>query len=294
MSGHHHDHHHHASRNILTALILNLAFALIELFGGFYTNSVAILSDALHDFGDSLSLGVAWYLQNISRRPRDHLYSYGYKRFSLLGALAVSSVLLVGVVIVVRESIGRILHPQAADARGMLLFAVLGVIVNGYAALRVRTGHSLNERAVYLHLIEDVLGWLAVFISSVVMLFVHLPILDPLISLAISLFILFNVVKNLKSVFKILLMEVPQNLDVSELELSIRGIRGVGDVEDLHVFTLDGENHVLTMQVLVSEKSGFAAMQKIKREIRQLAGAKGILHTTIEFCCATEDRHQHH
>lgn len=296
-AGHDHQHHHahhHAERNILIALILNLGFALIELVGGIYTNSIAILSDALHDFGDSLSLGVAWYLQRVSKRPRDHVFSYGYKRFSLLGALVVSAVLLVGVVLVVRESVVRLLHPQMADARGMLIFAILGVLINGYAALKVKAGSSLNERAVYLHLLEDALGWIAVLISSLVMLFVHLPILDPLISLLISAFILYNVVRNLRSVFRILLMEVPQNLDMATLESSIRQVRSVENVEDLHIFTLDGENHVLTLQVIVSEKSGFRSLQQMKRQIRQIAAEQGIFHSTIEFCCASEERHQHH
>ena len=191
---------------------------MIELIGGLFTNSVAILSDALHDFGDALSLAVAWYLQKVSQKPRDQFYSYGYKRFSLLGALVVSSVLLIGVALVIRESVVRLLNPQAADAKGMLVLAILGIAINGFAALRVKKGSSLNERAVYLHLLEDVLGWIAVLISSIVMIFFHLPVLDPLISLAISVFILFNVFKNLRSVVKILLLEVPQHLKLDELE----------------------------------------------------------------------------
>ena len=188
-AGHDHHHHHtdghdHASRNLLIALVLNLGFAAIEAAGGAYTNSVAIISDALHDFGDALSLGVAWYLQRVSLRPRDRYYSYGYRRFSLLGAVVVSSVLLIGLSFVIRESVLRVLHPQPANAKGMLLLAILGVAVNGYAALRLSRGHTLSERAAYLHLLEDVLGWIAVLIGGIVMLFVNLPILDPLISLS--------------------------------------------------------------------------------------------------------------
>ena len=297
--GHHHGHgshghHHDASKNLMLALVLNLGFAVIELVGGLMTNSVAILSDALHDFGDALSLGVAWYLQKVSGRPRDHFYSYGYRRFSLLGALVVSSVLLIGVALVLRESVERLMAPEAANAKGMLLLAILGVAINGFAALRVKRGNSHSERAVYLHLLEDVLGWIAVLISSVLMLFFDLPILDPLISILISLYILFNVFKNLRGVVKILLMEVPGHVALGELETGIRELKHVRDIDDLHLWTLDGENHVLTLQVIVSEKLRFTDLRAIKHHIRGLASARGILHSTVEFCCDSEDRHQHH
>jgi cobalt-zinc-cadmium efflux system protein len=299
---HQHDHSHHphghghdhASNNLLLALALNFSFALIELVGGIYTNSVAILSDALHDFGDAFSLGVAWYLQKISGKPRDEYYSYGYRRFSLLGALVVSSVLLIGVALVIRESVERLMKPEQADAKGMLVLAVLGVAINGFAALRVKKGDSHNERAVYLHLLEDVLGWIAVLISSLIMIFFNLPLLDPVVSLGIAFFILYNVYKNLRGVVRILLMEVPGHVKLPEFESAVRALKHVKDLDDLHLWTLDGKNHVLTMQVIVSDKLGFAALRKIKHEIRGLARARGIMHTTVEFCCDGEDRQQHH
>ncbi len=300
---HHHAHpvaHHHlhahssSSKNLLIALVLNLAFAVIELFGGLYTNSVAILSDALHDFGDALSLGVAWYLQKISGKPRDEFYSYGYRRFSLLGALVVSSVLLIGVALVVRESVERLLNPEIANAKGMLVLALIGIAINGFAALRVKSGHSHSERAVYLHLLEDVLGWIAVLISSIVMIFFHLPFLDPLISIVISVYILWNVFKNLRAVIKILLLEVPQHIQVNGLEDKIRAINGVQAIEDVHIWTLDGQNHVLTLQVIITPRASFEAMRRIKQQVREHASADGIFHCTIEFCTHTEDRHQHH
>jgi cobalt-zinc-cadmium efflux system protein len=295
---HSHDHHghghDHASNNLLVALALNFSFAVIELVGGIYTNSVAVLSDALHDFGDAFSLGVAWYLQKISGKPRDEYYSYGYRRFSLLGALVVSSVLLIGVALVLRESVERLIKPEQADPKGMIVLAVLGVAINGFAALRVKKGDSHNERAVYLHLLEDVLGWIAVLFSSVVMLFLNWPFLDPLVSLGISLFILFNVYKNLRGVVRILLMEVPGHVKLPEFESAVRALKHVKDLDDLHLWTLDGKHHVLTMQVIVSDKLGFAALRKIKQQIRQLAELQGIRHSTIEFCCSKENRQQHH
>jgi cobalt-zinc-cadmium efflux system protein len=300
--GQHHDHSHHhhsnerdrATHNLLLALVLNLGFACIEFVGGMLTNSVAILSDALHDFGDAFSLGFAWYLQKIAGKPRDEYYSYGYRRFSLLGALVVSSVLLIGVALVIRESIERLMRPEPADAKGMLYLALLGVAINGFAALQVKKGASLNERAVYLHLLEDVLGWVAVLFGSVAMLFFKLPWLDPVLSLGIAAFILFNVFCNLHKVVRILLMEVPGQVKLPEFEAQVRAIKEVQDIDDLHVWTLDGQNHVLTMQVIVSDRLSFRALRTIKQKIRKLAQAQGIGHSTIEFCCHGEDRQQHH
>ena len=177
---HHHLHHHHggSGSNLLFAFAMNLFFAIVELVGGIFTGSVAILSDALHDFGDSISLGVAWRLQKLSEKGRDTSFSYGYKRFSLLGALLISLILLVGSVFVIIAAIERLSVPGEPKAGGMLVLAIFGLAVNGLAAFRLKGSSSLNERAVMLHLMEDVLGWAAVLVVSIVMLFVNAPILD--------------------------------------------------------------------------------------------------------------------
>src|SRR5690606_2769327 len=212
----HHSHHHHdaSSRNLSTAFWINSIFAVIELIGGFYTNSVAILSDALHDFGDSLSLGLAYIFQRKSLRTRDASYSYGYKRFSLVGAVANAVILMVGSVFIVQESVTRLFDPVQPDARGMLAIAILGLVANGIALIRLRTGQSLSERVVALHFIEDVLGWIAVLIGSIVMIFADVPVLDPILSIGIALFILYNAYKNLRQSFRIILQGIPENVDV--------------------------------------------------------------------------------
>ncbi|HEY1114932.1 MAG TPA: cation diffusion facilitator family transporter, partial [Chitinophagaceae bacterium] len=204
--GHSHAHSHaHATGNIAVAFFLNTAFALIELVGGLLTNSVAILSDALHDFGDSLSLGTAWYFQKKSKKTRTEHYTYGYRRFSLVGAFVNAMVLIVGSIFIIREAVERLFRPEPADARGMLLLALLGIVVNGVAMLQLRKGGSINERVVSLHFLEDVLGWVAVLVGAVVMLFADLPVIDPVLSLAIASFVLFNVYRNIKPAFKIIL-----------------------------------------------------------------------------------------
>jgi cobalt-zinc-cadmium efflux system protein len=194
--GHSHSHHHHhpaeATAALTTAFWLNTAFAILELAGGLYTNSVAITSDALHDFGDSLALGMAYYFQKKSLQKKDQHFSYGYKRFSLLGAFLNSLILIIGSIFILQEAIKRLAHPEQADAKGMIVLAIIGVGVNLAAMLRLRKSGTLNERVVSLHFLEDVLGWIAVLMGSIIMLFTDLPILDPILSILISGYILFN------------------------------------------------------------------------------------------------------
>ena len=216
-----HDHNHdqdHAEGNIKVAFFLNLAFTVIEIFGGFYTNSIAIMSDAVHDLGDSISLGLAWYFQNLSKKGRDHNYSYGYRRFSLLGAIINSTILFAGSIFIIKEAIPRILNPQVAHAEGMIYFALFGIAVNGLAAYKMMRGKTMNERVVYLHLLEDVLGWVAVLIGAIIMFFFDIPEIDAILSILIAGYILFNVVKNIKKTMNILLQGVPSDVDMDKIE----------------------------------------------------------------------------
>lgn len=278
-------HHHGAEGNIKMAFWLNLAFALFELIGGFFTQSIAILSDALHDFGDALSLGVAWYLQRLSGKGRDARFSYGYKRFSLLGALFISTVLLVGSLFVITAAIQRLSDPGEPKAGWMIVIAVVGLAVNGVAALRVSKGSSLNERAVMLHLLEDVLGWVAVLVVSIVMNFVNLPILDPILSIAISCWVLFNVVRTLLSTFKVLLQGVPANISLHDIEGRLATLPEVVSMHDLHLWSVDGEWHVLTIHVVYNTTLCNSAQEvlALKERIRQEITACGVQHATIEM-----------
>ncbi len=278
--GHAHGHvHGKAAENISAAFFLNAFFVIVEAVGGWATNSVAILSDALHDFGDCLSLATAWFLARKAERPRDARYSYGYRRFSLLGAVFLSGVLTVSSAFMVVEAVRRLLAPQPVAARGMLWIAVFGVIVNGAAALRVGRGTSLNERAVFLHVMEDALGWIAVLVAAGVMLVADIPVLDPLLSLAIALWVLVNVARNLRSVFRILLQAVPEGVDPEALTARLLALDGVESIHDLHLWSLDGESHVMTLHVVTRA----ADPQTVKREIVGIARGESIGHVTVEF-----------
>lgn len=293
-SHHGHAHHHHGTGNIKVAFFLNLGFAIIEIVGGSMTNSVAILSDALHDLGDSVSLGLAWHFQKLSAKKRDHQFSYGYKRFAVLGAFINSLILVVGSIFILQEAIPRLFHPEQTNAKGMLALAVLGVIVNGAAVFRLKKGTTLNERAVALHLMEDVLGWVAVLIASVIMLFADVPFLDPLLSLLITGYVLFNVYKNLRASFQIFLQSIPQSIDVKKVERRILSIPQIISLHDIHVWSLDGEYNVLTVHLVVNRSVTLPEIGEIKKKVKLLLNDLHIQHVTTEVelegeICELED-----
>lgn len=279
----HSSHHHHdAAGNIAVVFLINSVFAVVELVGGLLTNSVAILSDALHDFGDSLSLGMAWFFEKKSKRGRSDSYTYGYKRFSLIGAFVNSVVLIIGSIFIIRESIQRLFAPEDADARGMLLLAILGIAVNGAAMLRLRRGDSINERVVSLHFLEDILGWVAVLVGSIIMMFTRIPYVDPVLSLIISSFILFNVYRNIRPAIQIVLQGVPQQVSPDQVRDILHTEPMIIGFHDYHLWTLDGRNHVISMHVVVRENMDLKAAETLKEDIKQKLVSVGISHATIE------------
>ncbi|MFC5272142.1 cation diffusion facilitator family transporter [Adhaeribacter terreus] len=289
LSTHTHDHSHlhhahvHAGKNLVLAFWINTAFAIFELIGGFYINSVAVMSDAVHDFGDSVSLGLAWYFQRVAGRHRDAAFSFGYRRFSLLGVLINSAVLLLGSGFVIREALLRLFNPEPASATGMIGFAIIGLLVNGVAFLRLQKGGSLSEKAVALHFLEDVLGWLAVLIGGVVMYFVEVPWLDPALSLGIACFILINVFKNFRQSFQILLEGTPAGLEEEELRTALTTVPGIAAINDLHVWSLDGEYNVLTLHLTPDKDYTLAQTEILKEAVRSMLSKRNIHHITIEL-----------
>ncbi|GAB3230513.1 cation transporter [Algoriphagus aestuariicola] len=286
---HEHHHHHESGKNLKTAFFLNLAFTLIELVGGWYVNSVSIVSDAVHDFGDSLSLGTSWYLDNLSKKKATDSYSFGYRRFSLLGAVINAIVLILGSVFVIREAILRLMSPEESDAQGMLYFALLGVSVNGYAAWKLSKGKTLNERVISWHLIEDVLGWVAVLIVSVVLLYYPNPYLDPGLSLLISVYILWNVAKRLQETIFLFLQGQPADVDKSGIEAEIRQIPYVESTHHTHIWSLDGEHHVFTTHVKLKPISSLDDLLAVKNQLKRIMKKHPFEHYTIETEIDRED-----
>lgn len=272
-----------SERNIRAAFFLNFGFTIIEFIGGALTGSLAITADALHDLGDAIGLGLSWGFERIARRRRTPLFSYGYRRFSLLAALVNGIILIVGSVFIFAEALPRLLAPEMPDARGMILFSLVGIAANGAAVLRLRGGTTLNEQVVTWHLLEDVLGWIAVFVVSIVLLYRDLPILDPLLSIFITLFVLLNVLRNLRKTLVIFLQGVPTSVAVEEVVATLTAISGVRDVHDVHLWSLDGEHHIMSVHLVVAENSPPAEVHAVKCRAREAAARSGISHATIEI-----------
>ena len=288
------DHGHSSDDNLKTAFLLNSVFTIIEVIGGVYTNSIAILSDALHDGGDCLSLGASWYFQKKSKQGANPRFTYGYERFSVLGALITGTVLLAGMVVILFRAIPRLADPEPVRANGMIALAVLGVLVNGFAAWRASRGSSMNEAVVSWHLLEDVLGWIAVLIGAIVMLIWDIPIIDPLLSIGISIFILINVGRNLWKVAKVFLQRSPEEFEVVDFQQEVEQLEGVSSLHHLHCWSLDGESHVLTLHVLMEADISREGILRVKRRVRELLSEYPFKHVTMEFelegegCCLSD------
>ncbi|WP_292268383.1 cation diffusion facilitator family transporter [Butyricimonas sp.] len=285
--GHSHAGHNHShgdsTKNLGIAFFLNLGFAVIEIIGGVWTNSVAIISDAVHDFGDAFSIGVSFFLERYSKKRRTRTFTYGYKRFSTLGALINSIVLLVGSVFVFMETIPRLFHPAEVNYSGMMWLAIAGLAVNGFAALRLMKGNSISQRAVMLHLLEDVLGWLAVLVGSLVIRYTGWYFIDPLLSVCIGIFILTNVCRNLYAIFRILLQATPEHIPEDKVKLVLEGVPGVKEVHDLHVWTLDGEKNIASAHLIVPDVVSREDVIKVKHEAVDKLKEMGIDHLTVEI-----------
>ena len=278
-----HEHHHQDVKNIKVAFFLILFFTLLEIAGGFFTNSMAILSDAVHDLGDCLSLGLAWYFQKVANKGSDSSYSYGYKRFSLLGAIINSIVLIVGSIFILTEAIPRIFHPEKTQAVGMFFLAIVGVLVNGLAFFRLKKGSSLNEKVVSLHFLEDVLSWVAILVGAVLIYFFNVPFIDPVLSVGIAVFVLMNVYKNIKQTLHIILQGIPVDIDIDEISEQLQQFKGIEDIHDLHVWSVDGNYNILKVHVVMNKLLEINKITELKGKIRNSLKLLGIQHATIEF-----------
>jgi cobalt-zinc-cadmium efflux system protein len=279
-----HSHKHRdTERNILVAFLLNIGFTLIEIFGALWTNSLAILSDAVHDLGDSLSLGLAWYLERFSKREEDVQFSYGYRRFSLLGALINTLILIAGSILILVRAIPRLMNPEVTNAPGMILFSIVGIVVNGAAALRLKGDQSLNSRTVAWHLLEDVLGWIALLVVSIALIFTDMYVLDPILSILLTSYILFNTLRNLQHTAKVFLQAVPEDIQLEEIDKALRSIEHILSTHHTHVWSLDGENHVLTSHIVVDEHIPRENIACIRQDVREVLREWGFAHSTIEI-----------
>lgn len=273
-------------KNILIAFLLNFFFSVFEFFGGIFTGSVAILSDAVHDIGDAASIGVSYFLEKKSKKQPDASHTYGYARYSVIGSVLTTLILLFGSAVVIYNAVGRILAPVEIDYDGMIVFAIVGVLVNFGAAFFTREGGSLNQRAVNLHMLEDVLGWVVVLIGALVMRFTDFALLDPILSIGVALFIFINALRTLKEAVDLFLEKTPHGVDVEELREHMTEIEGVLDVHHIHVWSMDGGVHYATMHIVTNTDA-----HEIKEKIREELSEHGIGHVTLEL--ESEGEHCH-
>lgn len=287
-----HDHQHEIDGTISSlrlAFFLNLGFTLLEIVGGLWTNSIAILSDSLHDLGDSVSLGIAWYFHNFAQKEPDADFSYGYRRYSMLGALINTLVLIAGSLWVLATAVPRLLNPEPTNASGMIAFALVGIVVNGVAAYRLYRNQSLNAQVAGWHLLEDVLGWVAVLIVSLVLLFSDWTILDPILSILITLYILINVLRKLRRTARLFLQAAPENVHLPSIKHQILALDNVVDIHHTHIWSLDGEHHVLTTHVVVAPETSKEVAAQLKWQLAQKLKNDHFEHMTIEVEFGEDD-----
>ncbi len=271
-------------KNIFIAFLLNLLFSLVEIVGGIFTGSIAIISDAVHDFGDATSIGLSYLFEKKSKKKPDDIYTYGYARYSVLGGVITICILLMGSGIVVYNAVDRFIHPVLINYDTMLILAVIGLCVNVLATYFTHGGHSINQKAVNLHMLEDVLGWAIILIGAVIMRFTDLWILDPILSICVAVFILFNAIKSLKEILDIFLIKIPKDVKIETLKEHILEIDGVLDVHHLHVWTIDGETVYATLHLVVKEYSS-----QIKTDVKAELNEHGVAHITIELETENEE-----
>lgn len=271
-------------KNILVAFILNFAFSVFEFIGGTWTGSVAILSDSIHDLGDSMSIGIAWFLERKSKKQPDDTFTYGYLRYSVIGSVITSVILLLGSAMVIWNAIKRLINPVQINYSGMIVFAVFGVVVNFLAAYFTRSGDSLNQKAVNLHMLEDVLGWVVVLLGAIIMKFTDISVIDPIMSICVALFILVHTVENLKEALDLFLEKKPEGISMEELMNHVRAVDGVIDLHHVHIWSLDGVNNCATMHIVTD-----CDPKLIKSKVREELSEHGISHVTLELETSLED-----
>ncbi|GIZ14007.1 cation diffusion facilitator family transporter [Capnocytophaga catalasegens] len=276
MSTHHHTHHHtHIHSNLKemkTAFGLNLFFTIIEFVGGILTGSFAIITDAFHDLGDSIALGLAIWLEKYANRKPSEQYTYGYRRFSLLSAYILSTILIIGSVIMIYNAVEKLFTPYQVTTWGMILLALFGLLINGIAFWRMHQSgakNQYNSRAMMLHFLEDVLGWVAVLVGGVVIYFTQWFWIDAILSLGIATFILYNAIPNWLNVTKIFLQKAPEQVNLKELTKQLQATQCVVNIHKLQLWTQDGHSHVATMHALVSQDR-LSQTDSIRKQLQEV------------------------
>ena len=261
------------------AFFLNLGYAIVEFIAGGIFGSSAVLADSVHDLGDAIAIGISAFLESISNREEDSHYTLGYKRFSLLGAMVTAVILMTGSVLVILENITKLFHPQPVNDEGILWLGIIAVSINVLASLVIRKGQTKNESILSLHFLEDTLGWVAVILMAIVLRFTDWYILDPLLSLAISFFILSKAIPRFWSTLRIFLDAVPEGVDIQQVKSDLEQLDYVASINQLNLWTMDGLEKDAIVHVCLKQ---VGHMDVCKEEIRALLKDCGFQNVTIE------------
>ena len=272
------------------AFFLNLTYAIVEFIAGGVFGSNAVLADSVHDLGDAIAIGISAFLETISNREEDNQYTLGYKRFSLLGALVTAIILMTGSVLVILENVTKILNPQPVNDEGILWLGIIAITINVLASLVVGKGKTKNESILSLHFLEDTLDWVAVILMAIILRFTDWYILDPLLSLVISFFILSKTLPRFWSTVKIFLDAVPEGLETGDLEKDLEALTNVKSVNQLSIWSMDGlENNAIIHLCL----EDWEQMTETKNQVRQLLEERGVQNITIEVDTSQSNHAQH-
>lgn len=276
-------HHHHkkASDNLAFVFLLNLTFNIIVIIGGLATNSMAILADCIHDMSDTFSMAIAWILEHVAQKGATDKFSYGYQRFSILGAVITSTFVIVMAFFILSEAIPRLFSPEGVDAEGMLIIGIIGLVFKIISVWRLHGGETFNEKAIFYHLLGDIFEWVAILILSVILIFWQdISYLDPFVSIAIAVWLIFNLGRTLYKSLEVLLQKTPDNFDVEEFKQQILEIDGVNALDDFHIWSLDGIDSVMTVKVDVDFGKN---VENIKKEIYDISNKYHVVDITIEL-----------
>jgi cobalt-zinc-cadmium efflux system protein len=285
-------------KRVRLAALLNLAFTIVEIVGGFWTNSLAILSDALHDFGDSVALLASWLFERGARKLPDTNRTFGYQRLSLFSAIFSASILIGGSIVIIFQAIPRLLNPELVNASGMVGIAFLGILFNGLGFFQLKKGESINEKVLSWHLLEDVIGWAGILVGGVIIYFWNIYILDPILTIGLTVFILYGVTKSLREALNILLQGVPRHINLEEVTADITSLEGVIGLHDLHIWSLEGETDILTAHVVLEERL-LKNPDETQKTIKEILRKHHIEHSTVEieseyFCSGVECKEWNH
>ena len=279
-----------AKYTVWVAFFLNLSYAIVEFIAGGIFGSSAVLADSVHDLGDAIAIGISALLETISNREEDRHYTLGYKRFSLLGALVTAVILITGSILVILENIAKIFHPQSVNDEGIFWLGIIAITINVLASLVIRKGQTKNESILSLHFLEDTLGWVAVILMAIVLRFTDWYILDPLLSIAISFFILSKALPRFWSTLKIFLDAVPEGVDIQKIKTDLAELDHVASINQLNLWTMDGLEKNAIVHVCLKEMEH---METCKESIRIFLKDCGFQNITIEVDANLESHQAH-